>query len=1562
MFDDRQLNQNYRSSFPCIGQGSNILLPDKGCRIREDEGDLGTDRFLFDIVGFGGANIFSSGQHSSLVGPSNHSIFLPDVIVKANNSARAVSEVVSAEDRFGFFLQLDFRIFSMKRAPFFKYSRNWNPSTIFEHAHCSMQFKAGQLLTRFDFSRSSYDKFKPFDQSLDDLQPIASTAVGLAFQSNVILCGNVTLRGSEGIYIFQRSAHGTLKIIFQLELTTEYCRERTYFIYATSNAVKFKPSSTERIFTFWFKKLSSIDRPASRFTIVDHNQFYSLAERSILLFEALVPYRCALGIMGRVFCLTPTSKSEEALVSRFNFRFMILLIQPSIIAHNKVALKFDSSQHQQVMGNLFQPEYTELHFARFLNLFSTFVRSCDESVTFDLIFPLNLEFSWSKSDRSISMPSALWGNYCNSSCSKFACGASFEEAFVIRSCCVPRPIIIFACLDPSHIDGSLMATFQVGTLNWFTNFALLADHSREVILNFLASSCAFNSTILFSNSTQSNQKVAVVVSSMSYIGHSSNGVILWNSPNSKRAILHAAFRVARAQSNFSCSRIGSLPTSSCPDKDRFLVYFSVRSFKSRSLEHVKAAQHLVAANKAACCQASATIEIFNCWQKRESENGFIYFSAVSAYITSPFDLPVSAIVNFISPIRFLGIYLQMVIFQKREIADVCQSIGAASRAPSEKYCGLEKRFCVDSPSHTKNCSMLHLRDNLHIQCFQAVTTACQTITRKFDYYNESSLSLACSPHLSFGDVWCIYFVYSPCNIFGDVLCIWVRHCYCLSAAFVKRESVQVSSGRLSNSSHDELGELVYCNFYAVSESLLPMVVVSVESLSQSVASLEFAGHFAMASQYFLVVLEIDEMTCFCKLTDFRSSLEHFQFHFYREQCSYNITAALGFHCNKASPCATSWYRQHARSGHVSTFYPIWTVGMSKFVKGGAIRKHSNPSHFNKVDIIIPWNACHLKYFKVDIEGDSRVFQAAAIINFTGTNLKLISRVFFHFEVISRFEATLRAADNSFARELFNHFIISGIEFRGSNYQPIFGVECSSNIYSSSHFFILLHTWQHYCSVVAPISANYFDHQFRSGVWNAMLTMEGVNTMLLPAHFELHIVFSILSSSSVNLQTVSCNAVHFKFQAVSPIVPGQQDSYRLYHPVGRWQTQLGSYFDPTHILYTTTLVHLSVSACKRMLLRCEYNATIRRFSGSSALLLSAIFRKYANEVTQDADLLYFIHLFYPILQVHRLTVWGGGEIDSKKDRSHTSKPQFEESGCSTILNIAADRQPQWERDSHSALSQSVSQYETCNARNGTNNRSRPIILSLFATEVIVSSVQFLGVVRCVGSIIISLKLKSGSKRETATLINGFDNYNKAQRERKRYMAQLSGLVASRERKQVRELEIHFIRIYFDHILEAKIAGKFHAAGESKSSVYYSPLAVISSGLNSVHGNRAVACFTNLQVDRIFFLVKSVSRSGEHCAVPAYVEQIRNPLRIPTKFLLSFGAQHFGTAAIINLSMHFGRWPRGSAITPSSEPFCNRNKSVSFGSTIVEQFQFIHGVFLPNDYRAIETFTPCTYYTW
>ena len=97
-------------------------------------------------------------------------------------------------------------------------------------------------------------------------------------------------------------------------------------------------------------------------------------------------------------------------------------------------------------------------------------------------------------------------------------------------------------------------------------------------------------------------------------------------------------------------------------------------------------------------------------------------------------------------------------------------------------------------------------------------------------------------------------------------------------------------------------------------------------------------------------------------------------------------------------------------------------------------------------------------------------------------------------------------------------------------------------------------------------------------------------------------------------------------------------------------------------------------------------------------------------------------------------------------------------------------------------------------------------------------------------------------------------------------------------------------------------------------------------------------------------------NQYCAVPAYVEQLSHPLRIPTKFLLSFVTQHFGTAAIINLSLHFGRWPWGSASTLST-PFCNRNSEVSFGSTIVEHSQLIHGVFLPNNYRVIETSTPC-----
>ena len=222
-------------------------------------------------------------------------------------------------------------------------------------------------------------------------------------------------------------------------------------------------------------------------------------------------------------------------------------------------------------------------------------------------------------------------------------------------------------------------------------------------------------------------------------------------------------------------------------------------------------------------------------------------------------------------------------------------------------------------------------------------------------------------------------------------------------------------------------------------------------------------------------------------------------------------------------------------------------------------------------------------------------------------------------------------------------------------------------------------------------------------------------MSLPAHFELHFVFLIISGSSVNSQTVLCNAVHFN--AVCPIAPGPSDSNRLYHPVERWQTQSGSYFDPTSFLYTT-FVHSIVSVSKRGALRCEYNATSRRF------------REFANEVTQGANhyLLFIIHRVCPIPHV-RLTVWGGGEIESEKDFGQLSKSEFEESGCSIFLNIAADRQPQWERDFHSASSQSVSQHETCNASNGTNNRSRPIILSFCTTEVIVSSIQFLGVVSC-----------------------------------------------------------------------------------------------------------------------------------------------------------------------------------------------------------------------------------------
>ena len=173
----------------------------------------------------------------------------------------------------------------------------------------------------------------------------------------------------------------------------------------------------------------------------------------------------------------------------------------------------------------------------------------------------------------------------------------------------------------------------------------------------------------------------------------------------------------------------------------------------------------------------------------------------------------------------------------------------------------------------------------------------------------------------------------------------------------------------------------------------------------------------------------------------------------------------------------------------------------------------------------------------------------------------------------------------------------------------------------------------------------------------------------------------------------------------------------------------------------------------------------------------------------------------------------------------------------------------------------------------------------------------------GSKIISPKLKSGSKREKASLITGFDDDNIVQRELKRYMAQLSGLVATR----VRELENFIIRLYLDHTLEA-IAGISHAAGESQSSIHL-PLAVISSGPNLAHGNRVESCCTYLQVDPICFIPFPVSPFCEHCAVPACVELIGNQLRTPTKHLPLFGARYFGTVGFNHLSMHGGRWPRG-----------------------------------------------------
>ena len=221
---------------------------------------------------------------------------------------------------------------------------------------------------------------------------------------------------------------------------------------------------------------------------------------------------------------------------------------------------------------------------------------------------------------------------------------------------------------------------------------------------------------------------------------------------------------------------------------------------------------------------------------------------------------------------------------------MCQSIRVASRPSNEKYCDLEKRFCVDSPSHTANCSVLHFCDHLHIHVFifKAVTTACQTITRNFDY-NEVPFNFVLSPHHLSVDARFINFVYSPRKSFGDVSCIWVRHSYChLAFVLEGRELVLVDSACPSKLCHNEHVELAYFICYPFTESLLPMVVVSVKRLS-SVANLAFAGYFAMATQFCFVILEDVEMTWFCNISDVSSSLEHVQIHFYLEHCSNKFT-------------------------------------------------------------------------------------------------------------------------------------------------------------------------------------------------------------------------------------------------------------------------------------------------------------------------------------------------------------------------------------------------------------------------------------------------------------------------------------------------------------------------------------------------------------------------------------------------------------------------------------------------------------------------------------------------
>ena len=619
-----------RSSLPCSVQGSIILSPEKGRGIREVEGIVGTDRIILHI-GDSGGDLPSQLCLDCFV-PSSSSILYTDV------ARVAYSEVESSEDKFGSCLQLEIRILSIKEKDHWNYSE---PFTHFDNAVvCPVLLSSAGLLNRFVCLRSSFYLFQPGDSNVVYMQSSASKAFVAAifhdFWDTIAF-----IRGSD--WVFQRSTARTLTLfIFQWELTSGPTT-----IYAASTAVNSSLSPIEPAFTFWLVSMSSIERPDLRIVIVDHRQIDSLAERHILLFEAsgLFPLRCAH--ISRFFLLAPTrSKSEEKIVSIFNFCVHYFEMLPSFSAQAKVALKFDNVQHQ--LGNLFQQYNSELRNARFL-ISSTLYRSCGcSSVTCVSIFLLNKELSfWCSPDFSILLLTH-GGNHS-------ICSTS-GGAMSIEFCCAPRPTNFRVRLDPCHNFGSLEATFQAGALSWFTNFALLADQSQAVVVNVPASSCAFNPTNSYSNSTQqlSNIGTAMVVSTMP-AWLSSIGIICGATPNS-RVILHAIYaRVARAQSEIlCCSRSGSLPTSSCHDSDCQPVHAFVGSSRCRLPDHVKAVQPRVAAYRVLCSHTTAMFK-FLCRQMRESENGFIFNSAVSASIASPLDLPVEVNVkNFIARFGFVA--------------------------------------------------------------------------------------------------------------------------------------------------------------------------------------------------------------------------------------------------------------------------------------------------------------------------------------------------------------------------------------------------------------------------------------------------------------------------------------------------------------------------------------------------------------------------------------------------------------------------------------------------------------------------------------------------------------------------------------------------------------------------------------------------------------------------------------------------------------------------------------------------------------------------------------------